>query len=123
MNSIDFRKRFSFHPKSVLCQVKYFDRPLVTYYTAVKSATECLHDATLIHSLPVVFFGDHFTRTLDGSKEVITIGNCLRFIASEDTSKLINDLRNRMNWFIEYKISHPGPVSWTEQSNEIDILR
>lgn len=62
-------------------------------------------------------------RTTEGSKHLISIGEYIRFIASDDTARLINDLRSRMNWFLEYKISHPGTVSWTEQSNEIDILR
>lgn len=113
----------AFHPKSVLKSVVYFDRPLVVYYQSIKSTAEFIHDATLIPPLPLVFFGDHFVRTNEESRDLITIGEHMRFISADDTSRLINDLRIRMNWFLEYKISHPGTVSWREKSNEIDILR
>lgn len=93
------------------------------YYTAVKSTGEFIHDATVIHPLPLVFFGDNLTRVREGDKYIITIGKFLKFVASEETASLINDLRDRMNWFLEYKISHPGTVSWVTQSNEIDVLR
>lgn len=123
LRSIDFRTKFSFHPKSILKKVEFFESPLVVYFSAIKSKKVFIHDATLTHPLPLVFFGDHFNRSLEDSKDIITIGTHLKFIASDDTARLINDLRNRMNWFLEYKISHPGAVCWAEQSNEVDILR
>lgn len=123
LKSIDSKKKLEFHPKSVLKTVAYFDRPLVVYYSAVKSTGEFVHDATVIHPLPLVFFGDHFTRWQEGDKYYITIGTYLKFLVSMDSAGIMHELRNRMNWFLEYKISHPGPVSWDTPSNGIDILR
>lgn len=123
MTSMDHSKFMQFHPKSILRSVRFFDKPLVTYCLAIKSKKTFIHDATLTHPLPLVFFGDHFLRSSENNKHIIKIGGHLKFVASDSTANLIHDLRNKMNWFLEHKISHPGPVSWLEESNEIDVLR
>ncbi|KAJ8977681.1 hypothetical protein NQ317_018886 [Molorchus minor] len=75
----------------------------------------------MVHPLPIIFFGDQYEYCQ--KDRVITIANAVAFKASEDTSKIIQELRDRMNWFFEYKITHPGIIDWEERSEHISILR
>ncbi|CAG9773153.1 unnamed protein product [Ceutorhynchus assimilis] len=49
-----------FHMKSVLCQMPSYPSNLLVYHNRIKTASLCVHDATIIFPLPIVFFGDQF---------------------------------------------------------------
>ncbi|XP_044272686.1 ATP-dependent DNA/RNA helicase DHX36 [Tribolium madens] len=105
-------KRLKLHPKSILSSCKYFDTNILVYYRKMKSKSDFIHDASLIHPLPVIFFGDKFNQICEDGRIMISINQNLRFKCTESTASIIKDLRDRFNWFLEYKISHPGPVIW-----------
>lgn len=112
-----------FHPKSVLCGALSFDSPLLVYWEKMRSSSDFIHDASTVHPLPIIFFGDQFRHTERNGEDVITIGNTLVFKAQEETVRVVQQLRDRMNWFLGYKISHPGVVDWRENDDEIRVLK
>ncbi|EFA08093.1 Dosage compensation regulator-like Protein [Tribolium castaneum] len=105
-------RRLKLHPKSILAECKYFDTNILVYYKKMKSKVDFIYDASLIHPLPVIFFGDRFNQICEDGRSFISINQNLRFKCSESTASIIKELRDRFNWFLEYKISHPGPVVW-----------
>ncbi|KAJ8923410.1 hypothetical protein NQ315_001968, partial [Exocentrus adspersus] len=116
-------KRSKLHMKSVLSDVNTFDAPLLVYWQKLKTTCDFIHDASTVHALPVIFFGDQFKCMMQDGNHVISVGDALTFKVDESTAKVIAQLRDRLNWFLGYKISHPGVVDWDEDSNEIDVLR
>lgn len=98
-----------------------FEHSLFTYYLRLKSSSDFIHDATMISSLPVIFFGDDFKH--DVEKETIFINEKLKFTCSENTGSTIMKLRERLNWFLAYKVAHPGPVIWEKNEEGVKILR
>lgn len=90
----------------------------------MRSTAIFVHDATVIHPLPLVFFGDHYSyqETQNGHK-VLSISDRIRFKCTESTALTIKELRDRLNWFLEYKISHPGVVDWNSDTEEVKVLR
>nr|CAI5848255.1 unnamed protein product [Callosobruchus analis] len=119
LKSMDYKYRYNFHKKSVLASENFFESPLIVYYTKVKSVQDYIHDATMVTPLPIIFFGDQY----DLKNNIISISGCLKFKAEVDTADIIRELRNRMNWFLEYKVTHPGFVDWGNETEEIKLLR
>lgn len=112
------------HPKSILSKQVGFDSPLLVYHLKLRSSSNFIHDGTLVHPLPLIFFGDNYTYNVDDSGTTISIGNDkLRFNCSRSTNLLIKELRDRLNWFLEYKINNPGIVNWNGDGPDIAILR
>ncbi|KAF5296429.1 hypothetical protein FQR65_LT01416 [Abscondita terminalis] len=114
--------KVKWHPKSVLSRESHYPSHLFVYYLKLKSSSNFIHDATIIYPLPLVFFGDKYefdsmTSTIDLAQRQ------LRFKSSESTSAIVKKIRDRLNWFLEYKISNPGVVDWTSGNEEIVILR
>jgi ATP-dependent RNA helicase DHX36 len=114
-------QKLQLHPKSVLAECKYFDSNILVYYRKIYSNSYFIHDASLIHALPVVFFGDKFHRFYEGDNNMISINQNLKFKCTESTALIIKELRDRFNWFLEYKISHPGPIIWGK-NDETKVL-
>lgn len=117
------RRCSKLHPKSVLCRATSFDSPLLVYWEKIKSACDFIHDVSTVHPLPIIFFGDQFGHFTIEGEDVISIGNALMFKAREQTVRVISQLRDRLNWFLGYKISHPGVVDWRENNDEIRVLK
>lgn len=116
--------RVEIHPKSILNSCASFESPLLVYYLKIRSSSVFVHDATVVHPLPLVFFGDHCNyQEFDGGRKVICVSDRIRFKCSESTALTIKELRDRMNWFLEYKISHPGVVDWSADGEEVKVLR
>lgn len=123
LRSIDYTQKYQFHPKSVLSNVHFFDSPLIVYYMKIKSTKDYIHDATLVNPLPIIFFGDHFEQTVQGGVDMISVNKMMMFKADFGTSMTISELRDRLNWLLEQKITHPGFLNWSRDSDEINILR
>ncbi|KAJ8959723.1 hypothetical protein NQ318_021917 [Aromia moschata] len=111
---------FKLHPVSVINKVRDMKAPLLVYWEKIN---EYIHDASMVHPLPIIFFGDHYKYTFHDHNGLISIGNSLTFRANPHTGKIIEELRDRMNWFLENKITHPSIVNWDVDSDEINILR
>ncbi|CAH1116350.1 unnamed protein product [Phaedon cochleariae] len=124
IRSIDGEQRYKFHPGSVLSGYNtcVFESPLIVYYKKLKSSSDFIHDATMVHPLPIIFFGDQFSHKLTPDGHCISISKFLTFKTTEGTYRVIKELRDRMNWFLEHKITHPGFVNWNEPSNEMNVL-
>ncbi|KAJ3647260.1 hypothetical protein Zmor_024787 [Zophobas morio] len=114
-------QKLNIHPKSILAECRYFDTNILVYYRKVYSNSDYIHDCSLIHPLPVIFFGDNFQGMYEEGRHMITINENLKFVCTESTTSIIKELRDRFNWFLEYKISHPGPVIWGKE-NETRVL-
>lgn len=112
------------HPKSILSSCSRFESPLLVYFLKMRSSSIFVHDATVVHPLPLVFFGDQYNyQEIEGGHKVLSISDRIRFKCSEATALTIKELRDRLNWFMEYKISHPGVVDWSANGEEIKVLR
>lgn len=111
-----------FHPKSILLKVKNFDSKILVYHLLLKSSQNFVHDATVVHPLPVVFFGDKFQHKVENGKSFILISDKMKFKCTESTTAVIKELREKLNWFLEHKIAHPGIVDWKTNNQEIKLL-
>lgn len=118
-------KRYEFHLKSILSAEHFFPSPLLVYYLKIKSTKDSIYDATVVPPLSVIFFGDKYQYLEDKGEEFININEHLNFKSNRSTSLVINDLRQRMNWFLEYKVCHPGEIDWSNSKavDGINILR
>ncbi|XP_050513088.1 ATP-dependent DNA/RNA helicase DHX36-like isoform X1 [Diabrotica virgifera virgifera] len=121
--SPDRQTRYEFHLKSILTVNQPFPSPLIVYYSKLKTSKEYIHDATMIYPLPLIFFGDQYKALTESNNFFITVSNYLRFSSNVFTYQLITELRNKMNWFLEYKITSPGVVDWTNPSDNLNILQ
>ncbi|KRT84976.1 helicase, partial [Oryctes borbonicus] len=115
-------KRVTLHKKSILAQESIYDSPFLVYYLRLKSSCDFIHDVTMVHPLPLIFFGDRYAQHMENGVSSISVNQCLKFNCSESTMALISDLKQQMNWFLEYKISNPGFVDWTLGTPEIRVL-
>lgn len=114
--------RVNWHPKSVLSKELHFPSPLFVYYLKLKSTSNFVHDATIVHPLPLVFFGDKYE--YDSTNSLIGLADKqLCFKCSQKTNTIIKEIRDKLNWFLEYKVSNPGVVDWTSSKEEITVLR
>nr|XP_023023039.1 LOW QUALITY PROTEIN: ATP-dependent RNA helicase DHX36-like [Leptinotarsa decemlineata] len=124
MTSMQTGQSCKFHPKSVLSRTRSFSFPLVVYYKKMKSTCDFIYDATMVHPLPILFFGDRYIHSEANGKHIVSVNNMVRFTAdSERTVSIIRDLRDRLFWFLEHKITHPGSVNWTSSSDELNVLK
>lgn len=96
---------------------------MLVYYMKLKSCADYIHDCTLVNALPLIFFADQFViQSSDRSgHSFIAISNDYNFIADDETVEILRKLRDKFNWFLEYKISHPGPVDWMQVSTDPDL--
>lgn len=113
------------HSKSIVMQRgERSDFPLLVYYLKLSTTTVFLHDGTLVHCLPIIFFGDRYqARMLQNQNVISVMSEKLSVKCTKKTSDLIGELRERLNWLLEYKVSHPGCVDWTKDCSETNLLR
>lgn len=112
------------HPQTVLMNHCYFESHLFVYFKRLKCGKDYVFDASMIHPLPLVFFGDKFTIIKESHKlNFISINGRMKFRCSESTSSIIKELRDKLNLFLKYKVSHPGYVNWNEDNDERNILK
>lgn len=112
-------KRVEFHPKSILAK-QNLPFPLLVYYNLVKSKSMYIHDATPVDPLHLIFFGDNFDQLTERGQQFITI-NSLKFRCTQGSSGVIKALKNKLNNFLEYQISHPNVVDLRKR-NEASTL-
>ncbi|KAK9701941.1 DEAD/DEAH box helicase [Popillia japonica] len=115
-------KRVQLHKKSVLVNEGVYESPFLVYFLRLKSSSDYIHDATMVHPLPLIFFGDQYAQHNDNGVTSISVNRCLKFKCSEATMTLISDLKKQMDWFLEYKISNPGLVDWTADTPDVKVL-
>ncbi|KAL1494169.1 hypothetical protein ABEB36_009813 [Hypothenemus hampei] len=119
-------EKMEFHPKSVLSKEKSFSSPLIVYHTRIKSSSLYIHDGTIVFPLSLVFFGDQFRiheKTSNDRFSGVSINGTMRFVCTQSTASAIQNLRDRLNQILEWKVSHPGQVSWAEDNPELRILK
>ncbi|KAI4457226.1 atp-dependent rna helicase [Holotrichia oblita] len=115
-------KRVQLHKKSILVTEGVYESPFLVYYLRLKSTSDFIHDATMVHPLPLIFFGDQYAQHIDNGVTSISVNRCLKFKCSEATMMLISELKKQMDWFLEYKISNPGLVDWTTDTPDVKVL-
>uniref|UniRef100_A0A1Y1N3Q9 RNA helicase n=1 Tax=Photinus pyralis TaxID=7054 RepID=A0A1Y1N3Q9_PHOPY len=115
-------QKVDWHLKSVLAKEIYFPSRLFVYYLKLQSSKRFIHDATIVYPLPIIFFGDKYSYDQENTTLNLA-GEKLKFKCSEETNTTIKQLRDRLNMFLEYKISNPGVIKWSWENNEISVLR
>lgn len=112
------------HPQSVLTQHSYFESNLIVYYKRMKCGRDYVFDASMVHPLPLVFFGDHFDIVQESnSLTFISINGRIKFKCDKKDAIIVRELREKLNLFLKYKVSHPGYVNWDENNDERKILK
>ncbi|XP_075234101.1 ATP-dependent DNA/RNA helicase DHX36-like [Lycorma delicatula] len=111
------------HPKSVNEKALEFESRFLLYHLKMKSTKIYLFDTSMVHPLPLLFFGHNLDTYNEKGKTVIELSNLIRFIMSPSTARLITELRIRLDWLIEEKISNPGVTNWSNDTEEGCILR
>lgn len=114
------------HFGSINLNEEYFESPLLVYHLKLKSTAIFLHDSTMVHPLPVLFFGDEIiidSHDEENNTSVISVCEMLRFKCKYDTAILIKKLKAKLSNLLRYKIAHPGIVDWTTVNTEKRILR
>lgn len=120
-------RNIRFHRKSILCNYKSFESPLITYHTRIKSTDDYIHDATLVHPLAVIFFGDRYRHVMplqEGLPHVIGISMRMIFKCSESTANVIKQLRERLNAYLQRAILEPTaePFFKREENDVISAI-
>lgn len=111
---------------SVNAQVRKFASPLLIYYLKLESQNSIsLFDTTMIYPLPLFFFGDYMDEQIDLDENIIQLPTKvpLKFHCKQEVAKLIKDLRMRLDNILSYKVSNPGVIDWTNNSDEVHVLR
>ncbi|XP_071450154.1 ATP-dependent DNA/RNA helicase DHX36-like [Hetaerina americana] len=117
--------RVCIHPKSVNEKEREFESPFLVYHLKMRSTAVFLHDTTIAHPLPLLFFGEGPVRwqTDDRGFGIISINETIRFNCRRDTADLIKKLRKWLDNLLEEKITHPGITNWDSNSEEGKVLR
>lgn len=114
----------SLNIQSILNRYTRFESPLFVYYKRMKNGrTDYIYDASMIFPLPLVFFGDRFEYIEENNFSFISINDRFKFKCSQSTSSAIQEMRNKLNWLLEYKISNPGYIDWVNNGEETLILQ
>lgn len=112
------------HPSSVLTQYANWESNLLVYFKRLKCGRDYIFDASMVHPLPLVFFGDRFTIVEENSNfTYISINGKIRFKCNKQCALTIKELRDKLNLFLTYKVSHPGHVNWDRDNDEKSILQ
>ncbi|XP_050084440.1 ATP-dependent DNA/RNA helicase DHX36-like isoform X3 [Anopheles aquasalis] len=118
--SIEGQGRAEIHPSSVNGNRGVFHSNFVVYYDMQKLSALTIFDTTVVNPFPLLFFGDNHVETEDDHELISIAGHyCLK--CDKATYRLIQDLRNGFNLFLQKKICEPSPVDWN--SREGDLLR
>ncbi|GLH02658.1 Uncharacterized protein GBIM_08628 [Gryllus bimaculatus] len=116
--------RVQIHPRSINERQTHFESPFLVYHTKLKSTSINLHDTTMVHPMPLLFFGQYFWPEKEkGDYYTIKISNAIQFRCRSRTTEIIQELRERMVKLLEYKISHPGTIDWSHDAKEGALLR
>ncbi|ETN62976.1 ATP-dependent RNA helicase [Anopheles darlingi] len=118
--SIEGQGRAEIHPSSVNGNRGIFHSNFVVYYDMQKLSALTIFDTTVVNPFPLLFFGDNHVETEDDHELISIAGHyCLK--CDKETYRLIQDLRNGFNLFLQKKICEPSPVDWN--AREGDLLR
>lgn len=77
------------HPKSVNGLAVDFESRFLIYHLKLKSLKIYLHDTSMIHPLPLLFFGHNLDMYNEKGKTIIELSNLIRFAVSSSTASLI----------------------------------
>ncbi|XP_044758152.1 ATP-dependent DNA/RNA helicase DHX36 [Coccinella septempunctata] len=114
-------RKVDFHPKSVLAN-EHVNSPLIIYYNLVKSSNMYIHDATPVDPFHIIFFGDNFEQITENGQQFIEI-NSLKFRCKNTTANVIRALKDKLNNFLEYQISHPNVVDLRGEDEKTQLFR
>ncbi|XP_043253836.1 ATP-dependent DNA/RNA helicase DHX36 isoform X1 [Colletes gigas] len=107
------------HPSSVNDKVE-LPSPYITYYVKQKSSSIYLHDTTCVTGPILLFAAPHMCIKKEKGNYLISLTSSQNFACDLKTAQLIQKLQEEFNNMLEYKITHPGTVSWS--SHEGDLL-
>lgn len=81
--------RVEIHPKSVNSKALGFESKFLVYHMKLKSTKINLHDTSMIHPLPLIFFGHSINSYEENSRTIIELSDAVRFSMSEEAARLI----------------------------------
>lgn len=65
--------RVNLHPKSVICEERFFPTKFLLYHEKVETTQVFIYDASMIPPFPVLFFGGALDVQKDGDQEIIVV--------------------------------------------------
>lgn len=81
--------RVELHPKSVNTKAEGFESNFLVYHLKLKSTKLYIYDSTMVHSLPLLFFGHGLKRYEEEGTTILELSNDARFSMSAETANLI----------------------------------
>ncbi|XP_065216695.1 ATP-dependent DNA/RNA helicase DHX36-like isoform X2 [Planococcus citri] len=114
--------RVLLHPKSVnAVQPSGFESSFLVYHEKLRSSNIFLHDTTMVPTLPLLIFcHDYYLTTGKKDEVIIELNKRLRFSCTAKVADMIEELKLRLCWLLEYQLSHPGHTS---TGSDIELLR
>ncbi|XP_055593475.1 ATP-dependent DNA/RNA helicase DHX36 [Uranotaenia lowii] len=110
--------RATIHPSSVNGTLADFESNFVVYYDKQKISSLTIFDTTVVNPFPLFFFGDNHVET-EGDYELISIAGHYCLKCNKETYRLIQDLREGFNLFLQKKICQPSPVDWNGEEGKL----
>lgn len=94
LKTIDHPK-VALHPKSFCEKLNKFESPFLVYYLKLKSTSIYLHDATMVHPMPLLFFGERLDIIEEGKGlHSIRVDDMIKFNCFKRTGLLVKVKQN-----------------------------
>ncbi|CAL7947300.1 unnamed protein product [Xylocopa violacea] len=100
------------HPSSVNYKMQKFPSPFITYFTKQRSTAIFLHDTTCVTAPILLFAAPNMSIRKEKGNCFISLASSQNFMCDLRSAQLIQKLQEQLNNMLEYKITHPGTVSW-----------
>ncbi|XP_034188287.1 ATP-dependent DNA/RNA helicase DHX36 [Osmia lignaria lignaria] len=111
--------RVTIHPSSVNDKVKQVPSQFITYFTKQRSTAVYLHDTTCVTVPILIFAAPNICIKVEKGNFVITLPSFQTFPCDQRTAQLIQKLQDQFNNMLEYKITHPGTVTWNNYEGDL----
>ncbi|XP_015601854.1 ATP-dependent RNA helicase DHX36 isoform X2 [Cephus cinctus] len=107
------------HPSSINDKGGPFPSPYMTYFTKQRSTAIFLHDTTCISPIALLLSAPINSINEEKGYCVITVSNFLKFKCQPGSADIIQKLRKKLDFLLEYKIAHPGTVRWDHSEGAV----
>ncbi|KZC09687.1 PREDICTED: ATP-dependent RNA helicase DHX36 [Dufourea novaeangliae] len=100
------------HPSSVNDKIKDYSSPYITYFTKQRSTATYLHDTSCVTAPILLFAAPNMCIKKEKGNYFISLTSSQKFVCDLRTAQLIQKLQEELNNMLEYKVMHPGTVTW-----------
>ncbi|XP_044758154.1 ATP-dependent DNA/RNA helicase DHX36-like isoform X2 [Coccinella septempunctata] len=110
------------HKKSILSYDRFFTCPLLVFYIKMKTKMDMVFDATVCSPFPVIFFGTNLRTTKAMNEHCLVVNHKLRFSCDKNASSIVEQLRERLQHYITYRLTHPASMKSDVEDKFLKIV-